>query len=379
MFSFLKTDSAHSRGRLYKEEEPNSAVSIYQIDIMRVTYSTSFRKLEYKTQVFFNNEGDYYRTRLTHTFEVAQIARILSTILGVNSELAEVIALTHDLGHTPFGHSGEDGLNFALKTRNLPAFNHNTQSVRIVDKLEKRYCKFDGLNLSFESMDGLIKHNGPIKIEDQSNYLKEIANKYGIDLGQITHLEGQIAAISDDIAYTNHDIEDGYRAGILQFKDLLELPIIGECIKLQMEKDCDFKSEKMMMYEGINCSIDIMINDVVDNTKAKIDKYGIKSRDDFFQINQTIAGFSDKIFNDCKKIREYLLGRFYKNPEMSLKRNKMRKVICILFEFFLQYPECLPFDWQERVEIEQDITLVVLDFIAGMTDRYALSIYEKIS
>lgn len=378
MLSFLKTDSSQSRGRLYEEDMSNSRLSPYQIDAVRVTYSTSFRKLEYKTQVFFNNEGDYYRTRLTHSFEVAQISKIISKILGLNTELSEVVSLIHDLGHTPFGHSGEDGLNETLKKRNLSQFSHNIQSVRIVERLEKRYCNFDGLNLFFETMDGLIKHNGPIKKENQTEYLRTVAQNYNINLEIVTHLEGQIAAISDDIAYTNHDIEDGYRGGILKFEELLELPIIGKCIYEQNKKYGADKSKKMILYEAINHSIDLMINDVINNVLKKVKKYNICSLEDFFKMNETLAEFSDEICDSCKIIRKYLLDNFYTNPEMSLKRYKMKKVIGELFEFFMDNPSCLPFDWQNRMKNEPDISVVVLDFVSGMTDRYALNTYEKI-
>ena len=379
MLSFLKTDASLSRGRIYREESMNDSLSLYQIDTVRVTYSTSFRKLEYKTQVFFNNEGDYYRTRLTHTFEVAQISKIISKMLGLNVELSEVISLTHDLGHAPFGHSGEDGLNDILKKRNLSAFSHNVQSVRIVDKLEKRYCNFDGLNLSFETMDGLVKHNGPVAQENQTDYLKSIAKNYDINLDVVTHLEGQISSISDDIAYTNHDIEDGYRGGILRFEELLELPIIGDCIREQYKKYGADKPQKMILYEAINQSIDFMINDVINNIMQKIEQYQIRSSEDFFKINKTLAIFSDEVYKNCKIVRKYLLNNFYKNPEMSLKRYRMVKVIKELFEFFMDNPRCLPFDWQDRMNNESDISVVVLDFVSGMTDRYALDTYEKIT
>lgn len=379
MLPFLKTEESQTHGRLHYEECINNNLSCYHVDTIRVTYSTSFRKLEYKTQVFFNNEGDYYRTRLTHSLEVAQISKIICKMLGLNSELSEVISLIHDMGHTPFGHAGEDGLNNIFKKRNLYKFNHNEQSVRVVDKLEKRYCSFNGLNLSYETIDGLLKHNGIIKYNEQSNYIKRITERYKIDPERITHLEGQVSSISDDIAYTNHDIEDGYRSGILKFEELLELPIIGECILQQEKKYRNNKSDKMILYEAINQSIDIFINDVIEVTLKNIKEHNIRSREDLFANNKITVRFSDQVFRDCKIIREYLLRNFYKHPEMSLKRYKMMKVIGILFEFFSDNPNCLPFDWQDRIQNqEDDITIIITDFIAGMTDRYALDIYEKI-
>ena len=377
MLSFLKINSKNSEKRLFPEVFPENKTNPYQLDIIRITYSTSFRKLEYKTQVFFNNEGDYYRTRLTHTLEVAQISKIMTRILDLDSDLAEAIALTHDIGHTPFGHCGEDGLNDALAKYNYPKFNHNIQSLRIIDLLDKRYCDFDGLNLTSDTIEGILKHNGAIK-NNQNKYLNEISKKYNINLEKIGSLEAQIASIADDIAYTNHDIEDGYRANILTFNDLKNLPIIGEFIKLKLIEHKDSQTQKMIIYEAINSSIDFMIDDVITNIQKSVKENNIKSLNDFFTYNKTMARFSDEIYQKCKIIREYLFKNLYNNSEMALKRYKMKNIVTNLFHFYMENHNCLPAEWQERIKIADDIHIIICDFIAGMTDRYALNIYEKI-
>jgi dGTPase len=377
MLSFLKINSDNSGRRLFPEIFPENKTSPYQLDTIRITYSTSFRKLEYKTQVFFNNEGDYYRTRLTHTLEVAQISKIMTRILDLNSDLAEATSLIHDIGHTPFGHCGEDGLNDALVKYNYSKFNHNIQSLRIIDLLDKRYCDFDGLNLTSDTIEGILKHNGPIK-NNQNAYLNEISRKYNINLEKIGSLEAQIASIADDIAYTNHDIEDGYRANILTFDDLKNLPIIGEFIKSKLLEHRDSQSQKMIIYETINSSIDFMIDDVITNIQKSVEKNNIKSLNDFFTHNETIAKFSDEVYQKCKIIRDYLFKNLYNNPEMALKRYKMRNIVTNLFHFYMENHNCLPTEWQERIKIEDDNHIVICDFIAGMTDRYALKINEKI-
>ena len=379
MLSFLKINSDNSGRRLFPEVFPENKTSPYQLDTIRITYSTSFRKLEYKTQVFFNNEGDYYRTRLTHTLEVAQISKIMTRILDLNSDLAEAISLIHDIGHTPFGHCGEDGLNDALAKYNYSKFNHNIQSLRIIDLLDKRYCDFDGLNLTSDTIEGILKHNGPIK-NNQNAYLNEISRKYNINLEKIGSLEAQIASIADDIAYTNHDIEDGYRANILTFDDLKNLPIIGEFIKSKLLEHQDSQSQKMIIYESINSSIDFMLDYVIINIKKSVEKNNIKSLNDFFTHNETIAKFSDEVYQKCKIIRDYLFKNLYNNPEIALKRYKMRNIISNLFHFYMENQNCLPIKWQEKIKTSPNATIhiIICDFIAGMTDRYALEINEKI-
>ncbi len=371
MLKFLKINQ--SKGRVYNE---NHQINDFQYDVSKVIYSSNFRKLEYKTQVFFNNADDYYRTRLTHTLEVAQIAKIISGVLELNQDLAEVISLMHDIGHTPFGHSGEDGLNEILLKYNFPKFSHNIQSVRIVDFLSKRYNDFDGLNLTFESMDGLIKHNGSIK-NNQSKYLDDVAKKYDIDLTKEASLEAQISAISDDIAYINHDIEDGYRSGFLSFDDVVALPIIGDFVK--KEYDSRPKDEKkMILYEAINNSIQFMIQDVINNILSKAQEYKIQSLNDFYNVNKNLANFSDDILQKRIVLKEIIFKNLYKNTELSIESFKMKNVVKDLFEFFLSNTNCLPNDWREKIEQSNEKHVIICDFISGMTDRYALHLHNRV-
>ena len=371
MLEFLKV--RQSKGRIHKED---IRINDFQYDVSKVIYSSNFRKLEYKTQVFFNNADDYYRTRLTHTLEVAQVAKTISSILGLNQDLAEVISLMHDMGHTPFGHSGEDGLNEVLEKYNFPKFSHNVQSVRIVDFLSKRYNDFDGLNLTFESMDGLIKHNGAI-LDNQNEYLDDVSQRHGIDLTKEPSLEAQISSISDDIAYINHDLEDGYRSGLVDFDDLIELPIVGDFVKKEYDsrpKD----SKKMILYEAINNSIQFMIRDVVENIRSKIEEYKIQSLDDFYAVNKNIANFSDDVLKKRMILKEIVFKNLYKNADLSIEAFKMKNVVKDLFEFFLENHNCLPDDWRERVERSTKKHVVICDFISGMTDRYALHLHNRI-
>lgn len=372
MLKFLRVRK--SKGRIYKEKKQ---INDFQYDVAKVIYSSNFRKLEYKTQVFFNNANDYYRTRLTHTLEVAQIAKMITSILGLNQDLTEVISLSHDLGHTPFGHAGEDGLNEVLQEFGYPEFSHNVQSVRVVDFLSKRYSDFDGLNLTFEAIDGLIKHNGPIK-HSKSHYLDKVARKYNINLQQESSLEAQISSISDDIAYMNHDIEDGYRSKLLSFDDIVSLPIIGEFVKKEYDSRPN-DSKKMILYEGINNSIQFMIDDVVQNIYKNVKKHKIESLEDFRAVNKNFANFSSEILEKRMALKEVVFSSLYKSSELSIISFKMRNVIKDLFRFYMNNEICLPNDWKEKIRDCGDKKyLVICDFIAGMTDRYALHLHKEI-
>ena len=370
MLKFLRIEK--SKGRIYKE---NNKIDDFQHDAMKIIYSSNFRKLEYKTQVFFNNANDYYRTRLTHTLEVAQICKMICSILGLNGGLSEVISLIHDIGHTPFGHSGEDGLNEILLKYKFPTFNHNIQSIRVVDLLSKMSDDFCGLNLTYEVMDGLIKHNGAIQ-NNENNYLNHIAQKYNIDLSVESSLEAQISSISDDIAYINHDIEDGYRSRLLSFDDIASLPIIGDFIQKEYNNK-SIDSKKMILKEAINISRQFMIDDVIKNIYEKIQKYQIHSLEDFFAVNQNFATFSEDVSSKKLALKKIIFDNLYKSSELSITAFKMKNVVKDLFEFYLFNENCLPNDWRDKIK-NCEKYLVICDFIAGMTDRYALHLHERI-
>ena len=372
MLKFLRVKK--SKGRIYKE---NNKIDDFQHDAMKVIYSSNFRKLEYKTQVFFNNANDYYRTRLTHTLEVVHISKMICNILDLNQNLTEVISLIHDIGHTPFGHSGEDGLNEVLLKYNFPIFNHNIQSIRVVDFLSKMNSDFDGLNLTYEVLNGLIKHNGPIKDKD-NQYLNDVAQRYDIDLNLEASLEAQISSISDDIAYINHDIEDGYRSGLLSFEEIISLPIMGDFVK----KEYDVRpndSKRMILREAINHSRQFMIENVIKNITENVKKHHIESIDDFYKINKNFATFSDDALKEKIALKKVIFDNLYKNSELLITSFKMQNVIKDIFEFYLFNENCLPEDWRGKIEkLDDKKYLVICDFIAGMTDRYALHLYERI-
>ena len=324
-----------TRGRLIKEDEP-AYRSPFQRDRDRIIHSTAFRRLEYKTQVFVNHEGDHYRTRLTHSIEVAQIARTLADSMGLDLYLAEAIALAHDLGHTPFGHAGEDALKSVY-----PDFDHNAQSIKILTKLERKYAEFDGLNLTWETLEGIAKHNGPVK-----NPVKELADYNRVNdlrLNEWPSLEAQIASLADDIAYINHDIDDGLRAKLFDVSNLTHLPLVGEILKFVTDKYPGIE-ESRLIHETHRRILSAMIEDLMLETKRRIEKLNIKTPDDVRNLNMPVAKFSEKMLGDIKVIKE---------------------------------PECLPTGWRAKAK-KQPLDETVADYIAGMTDRFAIQEYDKL-
>tara|TARA_B100000029_G_C17472199_1_gene922375 strand:+ start:82 stop:1227 length:1146 start_codon:yes stop_codon:yes gene_type:complete len=364
--------SNNSKGRIYKEPE-NSIRTPYQRDRDRIIHSSSFRRLKHKTQVFVNTEGDHYRTRLTHSMEVAQIARTLARTLGLNEDLSETLSLSHDLGHTPFGHAGEEILNQCMKS--YGGFDHNVQTLRIVSLIEKKYYKFSGLNLTIETLDGLFKHNGPVKnINSYKRLLKkELFNKK-IILNTFPSLEAQVAAISDDIAYNNHDLEDGLRAGLFTIQEFSSISIISELIKKHLKNIKNFRRE-IIISQIVRELINLMVVDVINTTNKNLRKSNPQSINDIYKQDSLIVDFSDKMKNMDKQIKYFLKHKMYNNKEVIANTNKGKKIIKILFKHLLKNPkkfinaELFKSDQKERV---------VSDFIAGMTDRYAINLYRKI-
>lgn len=367
--SRLACDPAQSRGRLFPEDKPFER-SEFQRDRDRIIHSTAFRRLEYKTQVFVNHEGDHYRTRLTHSLEVAQFARSMSRSLGLNEDLAEAIALSHDLGHTPFGHAGED----ALKTV-YPDFDHNGQSLKIVTKLEDKYAEFDGLNLSWETLEGIAKHNGP-----DENPPKEVAKfnqEFDLEMSGYASLEAQLAGWADDIAYSNHDIDDGLRAKLFTIEDLLHLPLVGEMFKEVMDKYPGIDEERIR-HEAIRRVISKMVADVLIATKARIEGAGVKSVEDVRALGKPLAGFSDEMLDLNKQVKAWLMKNMYRHERVNKMTSKAREVVKNLYIYFADNPDELAREWRQKLERDADLNETVADYIAGMTDRYALDEYEKI-
>ncbi len=356
--------SCNSKGRVYKEAE-HPYRSAYQRDRDRIIHSAAFRRLEYKTQVFVNHEGDYYRTRLTHTLEVAQIARTIAYALRLNADLVEAIALAHDLGHTPFGHSGEDALNEIMA--NYGGFNHNMQSLRVVDILEERYPDFPGLNLTWEVREGIIKHSSAF---DKVGKLKEFLPE------ESATLETQIVDVADEIAYDNHDLDDGLTSGLIKEGDLEKLKIWGNIYERISRKYAKIDAERRK-YLIIRSLIDIQVTDLITETEIKIEKNKIRSHADVKKTEEKLASFSSEMIGLRKPLREFLIKKLYCHYRVVRMSNKAKRFIQELFNVYIKSPEQLPPQTEKRVAAD-GVRRTVCDYIAGMTDRYALDEYKKL-
>ena len=371
MKNYSKLGLFKSKGRIFKET--NSLYrSPFQRDRDRIIHSASFRRLKHKTQVFVNTEGDHYRTRITHSMEVAQIARSIAKHLNLNDDLAETLSLAHDLGHTPFGHAGEDSLNECMK--NYGGFDHNLQTLRIVMFLETKYLKFKGLNLTIETLDGLLKHNGPIK--DLSLVkgligLKNLNNK--IKFNQSASLEAQISAISDDIAYNNHDIQDGIRANMFSLNELIEIDFFKD-IYNSHKKYIRKNNREILIYQVIRDSIDLMVKDLIKNTIKNLKINKIKSIDDIYKSKIPIVCFSDKYSIIEKEIKFFLRIKMYNNKKVLTKNNKGKKIIRDLFSSIKKKPN----KFLTKEEISKNKYRAIADFISGMTDRFAIKLHKNI-
>lgn len=356
--------SCNSRGRVHKEEE-HSYRSCYQRDRDRIIHSAAFRRLEYKTQVFVNHEGDYYRTRLTHSIEVSQIARTIACALSLNIDLTEAIALAHDLGHTPFGHSGEEVLNELMAK--FGGFNHNLQGLRVVDYLEERYPDFAGLNLSWEVREGIVKHSS---VFDIAVKIKEFSHR------KMPSLETQLVDAADEIAYDNHDLDDGLTSGLIKESDLEGLQIwkkINRQINAKYAK-INFNCRKYLIIRGL---IDLQVTDLIRHTQSQILRLKIKKCTDPYKIGVKIVGFSKEIQELRKPLRQFLMQKLYKHYRVMRMSIKAKRFIRKLFCEYLLRPEQLPTDVQLRIP-QEGVKRVVCDYIAGMTDRYALDEYKKL-
>jgi len=357
--------SCMSRGRAYKEKE-HPYRSMYQRDRERIIHTTAFRRLEYKTQVFVNYEGDYYRTRLTHTLEVAQIARTIARTLSLNEDLVEAISLAHDLGHTPFGHSGEEILNEMMKDHG--GFDHNIQSLRVVDVLEKRYPEFAGLNLTYEVREGIARHStsfdNPPKTEE-------------FNLEHPPTLEAQVVDVADEIAYFSHDLDDGLRSRILSELQLAKLEI-WKALKLDTKKRENGLDSEQMRYLAVRGIINNLVTDLISESEKRIKESNIGSVDKPRNYNEKIIDFSPSINNQRMVLRDFLFENFYKHYRIMRMANKAKRFIKKLFEIYLKEPRLLPSSYYERAMDKSMRRVIICDYIAGMTDRYALDEYKKL-
>ena len=376
MQAIFAADPAGTKGRLFPEEESAHRTPFHR-DRDRIIHSSAFRRLKHKTQVFVEHEGDYFRTRLTHSIEVAQVARTLANALGLNQELAEAVALAHDLGHTPFGHTGEDAMDELMQP--YGGFDHNAQALKIVTSLERSYAEFDGLNLTWETLEGIAKHNGPV--DDPLPYaLAEYNAKHDLELNTHACAEAQVAALADDIAYNNHDLHDGLRAGLFTDDEVAALPLVGPCFAEVDEKypNLDLRRRRN---EALRRFFGVMVEDVLRVTRNNLVDLDPQSAQDIRMAGRPMAQFSSDLWADLKQVRTFLFTRMYRAPSVVAMRKDVSAKVRALFPYFMEKPYLLPMEWQiefAHSPDEQTIARVVCDYIAGMTDRFALQQYEQL-
>lgn len=377
--------SAQSRGRLRPEVEDDVRPA-FQRDRDRVIHSKAFRRLKHKTQVFVEHEGDYYRTRLTHTIEVAQVARTIAGVLGLNTDLAEAVALAHDLGHTPFGHTGEDAMERLMAP--YGGFDHNAQALRIVTKLERHYADFDGLNLTWETLEGIAKHNGPVtgpnadkKHDGPLPYaLAEVNAQWDLELDTHASAEAQVAAIADDVAYSHHDLHDGLRSGLFTEDDLMELPVTGPAFE-EVDRLYPGLEKMRRRHEALRRVFGRMVEDVIAVAQNRLTSAQPKSVDDIRHMGTTVIRFSKPLYQELKAVRSFLFHRMYRAPSVMAVRAEVTRMVDDLFPLFLKQPELLPPEWQGDVQAateETQLARVVADYVAGMTDRFAIQEHARL-
>jgi len=369
-----------SRGRLYPEAE-HAVRSPFQRDRDRIIHSTAFRRLTHKTQVFVYHEGDHYRTRLTHTLEVAQIACTISRALALDEDLAETLALAHDLGHTPFGHAGEEALNAEMAR--FGGFSHNDQTLRILTCLERRYAEFDGLNLTWESLEGTVKHNGPLLSSGMDRAvppsIAEYDRRHPLWLDSFPSAEAQVAALADDIAYNNHDVDDGLRAGLFAVADLADVPLVGPVFR-DVESHYPGLEEARVIHEAIRRLIDRMVSDLIDETSKRLADSAVRSADEVRRLKAPVVGFSSEMSRNDRALKEFLFERMYRHHRVNRMSSKARRVIHDLFSLYLAEPQCLPREWRDNAggPDEPQTARVAADYLAGMTDRFALDEHHRL-
>jgi dGTPase len=370
----LAAHPARSRGRLHPEPDsgPRGPRDIFQRDRDRIVHSVAFRRLRHKTQVFVAPDGDHFRVRLTHSIEVAQIGRTIARALGLNEDLTEALCLAHDLGHPPFGHAGEDALSAALA--DAGGFDHNAHTVRVVTRLETPYPDFDGLNLSWEALEGLAKHNGPVAGTTWA--MAEANAHYDLELSTWPTLEAQVAAIADDIAYDNHDIDDGLRAGILSLDELIELPIIRrhwDSIGDRHPGISTDKSQRALVRDMIGS----MVGDVLAETEVRVRRAGVATLDDVRAVGGALVGFSPGLAAEERELKRFLYSRLYESPQLERVREEAERIVANLAAAYRSDRALLPEAWRnDASEVVQIRTIG--DFIAGMTDRFAIARHQEL-
>jgi dGTPase len=369
-------DPAESRGRLYTEAI-STFRSPFQRDRDRIIHSSAFRRLKHKTQVFVEHEGDHFRTRLTHSIEVAQVARTIAGALGLNGELTEAVALAHDLGHTPFGHTGEDAL--AALMAPFGGFDHNAQAIRIVTSLERHYAGFDGLNLTWETLEGIAKHNGPV--EGPLPYgLAEYNARHDLELHTHASAEAQVAALADDIAYNNHDLMDGLRAGLFTDDEVARLPIV-EGSYAEVDRFWPGLEAQRRRHEALRRVFGVMVTDVIGTARARLAEAAPANAQAVRDLGRPVVRFSDEVWRQLREIQAFLFSRMYRAPEVVEERERVTRVIEDLFPLYMRRTDLLPAEWREdvaRAEGAPELARIVADYIAGMTDRFALQQHARL-
>ncbi len=370
-YSNFSTDYKKSRGRIYPEEiDPHR--NCFMRDRDRIIHSSAFRRLKYKTQVFVYHDEDYYRTRLSHSLEVSQLARSLSKVFNVNDDLAETISLSHDLGHTPFGHAGEDELNEKLSS--YGGFDHNFQTIKILTSLEKKYINFDGLNLTFETIEGILKHNGPIK-KSVPDFIQSFMNNFKAALDENGSFESQISSICDDVAYNNNDIDDGLHAELFNLEELESIELVKKILDKIKPKRNAFNQSRIR-YELVRGLIKEMLNDIIITSKNNLQRLKIKSSDEIKKNDQYIVSFSTQMNSEVKEIKQFLKKNMYNHSRVKTMTLKARKIVSNLFDLYCSEPNLLPKKWK-KFNDEFEKKNIVADYISGMTDKYAIDMHKK--
>ncbi|MAK61815.1 MAG: deoxyguanosinetriphosphate triphosphohydrolase [Ponticaulis sp.] len=375
------SDPARSQGRFV--DEPDSPTRTpFQRDRDRIIHASAFRRLKMKTQVFVAHEGDHFRTRLTHSLEVAQIARSVARTLGLDEDLAEALALAHDLGHPPFGHAGEDELDLCMEE--FGGFDHNAQTLRVVTRLEQRYPTFDGLNLCFETLEGLVKHNGPLlsetkRFSDLPQAFRDFPHLEALELDSYAGPEAQVAALSDDIAYNNHDIDDGLSAGLFSIEDIKDVPLVGR-VFTQVQKDYPLLERERVIAEAVRRLIGIWINDLTSESSHRANRLKPKSVEDVRALREPLIAFSDQLADEIKELRRFLMERMYRHYKVNRKRSQAKRILKELFALFLNEPDTLPPPWSEQAQQapRDGRARLICDYIAGMTDNFAIQEHRRL-
>jgi dGTPase len=372
-------DPAGSRGRLHPEA-PSATRTPFERDRDRIIHASAFRRLKEKTQVFVAHEGDHYRTRLTHSLEVAQVARSLARALGLDSDLAETIALGHDLGHPPFGHAGEEELERQMSR--FGGFDHNVQTFRVLTEIERRYPAFDGLNLTWETLEGIVKHNGPVSARLDQLVWAPVATfdaRFPLGLDEWPSAEAQIAAIADDVAYNNHDVDDGLQAHVFDLDEVADVPLVGP-ILAGVRRDYPGLEPGLTRLEMVRRMIGVMVNDVLAETRRRAAEAGVNSAEDVRRLGRPLVAFSSDLSEPLARLRGFLHERMYRHWRVNRSRSQARRMLAEMFALFLAEPDVLPVEWYGRLR-DRDETgraRVICDYMAGMTDRYAIEEHRRL-